>query len=231
MTSRRIARPAVVTGLSVLLLSGCAQGTYGVSTSTILSSIILVGEAIGSRTSSPDSRTTTTSGARRMPRSPAPTAIASRVLGTADTYVGTKYTWGGNTPKSGFDCSGFTKYVFAREGIQLPRTSREQVRAGQGVPLDFAAMLPGDIMLFAEPGEAISHVAIYVGSGVIIHSSSSGRGVRYDDLTTNRGEWYVQNMVAARRLTSNGRSLVQALSLLAIPGLPFDPPDRAPAPR
>lgn len=233
MTSRALIQPAGVTAGVLLLLSGCAQGSLSVSPSTVLSTVILAGEAIGSHTSSSDSRTSSSSRTSnaRIPRSPAATASAARVLGTADQYVGVRYTWGGNTPESGFDCSGFTKYVFARQGIQLPRTSREQARAGQGVALDFGALLPGDIMLFAEPDEAISHVAIYVGSGKIIHSSSGYGGVNYLDLNTSRGDWFVQNMVAARRLTANGRSLVQGLSYLTIPGLPFDPPDRAPAPR
>jgi cell wall-associated NlpC family hydrolase len=112
------------------------------------------------------------------------------------------YTWGGNTPESGFDCSGFTRYVFAKQGIQLPRTSRDQARAGQGVALDFAAFLPGDILLFAEPNEAISHVAIYVGDGRIIHSSSALGGVNYLDLRGDGGAWYVQSMVAVRRLAA-----------------------------
>ena len=228
MTSRASPRPVVLA--IVLLVSGCAQGTMGISPSTILSAVIMAGDAIGARTSSSDSRTTTSSRAP-IPRSPAPNATAARVLTTADQYVGVPYTWGGNTPQSGFDCSGFTKYVFAKQGIQLPRTSREQARAGQGVALDFGAMLPGDIMLFAEPGEAISHVAIYVGSGQIIHASSGGGGVGYTDLNTMRGDWFVQNMVVARRLTSHGRSLVQGLRYLTIPGLPFDPPDRSPPPR
>jgi cell wall-associated NlpC family hydrolase len=122
------------------------------------------------------------------------------VLDIADQYVGVRYTWGGNTPATGFDCSGFTKFVFARQGIQLPRTSREQAHAGQEVELDFDALLPGDILLFAEPGEAISHVAIYVGSGRIIQSSSAMGGVNYLDLQGDRGGWYLQSMVAARRL-------------------------------
>ena len=233
MTSRASFRPDVSAILAMLFVTGCAQGTMGVSTSTILSAVILAGDAIGARTTTTTSgsRTTTSSSRAPMPRSPAPTATASRVLTTADQYVGVPYTWGGNTPQSGFDCSGFTKYVFAKQGIQLPRTSREQSRAGQRVPLDFGAMLPGDIMLFAEPGEAISHVAIYVGSGQIIHASSGYGGVNYLDMSTYRGDWYVQNLVAVRRLTSNGRSLVQPLKSLTIPGLPFDPPDRAPAPR
>ena len=235
MTSRVRARPIGAVPLSLLLLSGCAQGTFGVSPSTILSAVIMAGDAMGSHSTSSDTRTTTTesrttspsSRARNLPRSPTPTAMANRVLGTADQYVGVPYTWGGNSPERGFDCSGFTRFVFGKQGIQLPRTSREQARAGLGVALDFGALLPGDIMLFAEPGEAISHVAIYVGSGEIIHSSSAGRGVRYDDLNTSRGDWFVQNMVAARRLTANGRSLVQPLGYLTIPGTPLDPPDKA----
>ncbi len=232
MTRSTPVQPRFASAIALLLVSGCAQGTFGVSPSTILNSVILAGEAIGTHGStSTGSSSGSSSRTRTIPNSPKATATASRVLGTADQYVGVKYTWGGNTPQSGFDCSGFTKWVFGKQGIQLPRTSREQSRAGQGVPLDFGAMVPGDIILFAEPGEAISHVAIYVGSGEIIHSSSGYHGVTYTDLNTRAGDWYVQNMVVVRRLTSNGKSLVQSLNFLTIPGLPFDPPDRAPAPR
>jgi peptidoglycan DL-endopeptidase CwlO len=228
MTSPAFLRRGGPAACFSLLLAGCAQGSYSISPTDVLSTVVLAGRVInagsGSSSSggSSDSRTSRTSSRARFPSSPAPTATVARVLNTADQYVGVKYTWGGNTPSSGFDCSGFTKYVFAKQGIALPRTSREQVRAGQGVPLDADAMLPGDIILFAEPGEAISHVAIYVGNGEIIHSSSAYKGVNYLDLNSSRGDWYVQNMVAVRRLTSNGRSLVQSLKSLTIPGLGFD---------
>jgi cell wall-associated NlpC family hydrolase len=200
MNSRVRVRPVVVVPLSLLILAACAQGTYSVSPGTILSTVILAGEAV-SRSGSSGSRTTTSGGSRaRIPRSPAPTAVARRVLDDADQFVGVPYVWGGNTPSSGFDCSGFTKFVFGRQGIGLPRTSREQAHAGRAVSVDFGAMIPGDIMLFAEPDEAISHVAIYVGSGRIIHSSSAMGGVRYLDLDGDRAGWYVQNLVAVRRL-------------------------------
>ena len=193
-------RPIAVVPSAMLVLSACAQGTLAVSPSTIYDGVVLAGRVInagsGSRTSSGSSRGSSTA---RIPRSPAASAAASRVLNTADQYVGVPYVWGGNTPK-GFDCSGFTKYVFARQGISLPRTSREQARAGDGVPLDFDSIRPGDLLLFAEPGEAISHVAIYVGSGRIIHASSAMGGVNYLDLDGSRGGWYVQNLVAVRRV-------------------------------
>ena len=202
MTQRlpRVSHPALAS--SLLLLTGCAQGMVTLSPSTVLSTVVMIGDAVGARTRSSGSSGSGASGSSgvRIPRSPAPTATAARVLETADQYIGIPYTWGGNTPASGFDCSGFTKYVFAKQGIQLPRTSREQARAGQGVALDFAAFLPGDILLFAEPNEAISHVAIYVGDGRIIHSSSALGGVNYLDLRGDGGAWYVQSMVAVRRL-------------------------------
>ena len=200
MASRSIIETGFVAALCALVLSGCAQGSFGVPPGTVLSAIILAGGRAGSSSTPTDSRTSTSRA--RLPASPAPTAIASRVLSTADENVGVKYTWGGNTPKTGFDCSGFTKYVFAQQGIQLPRTSREQAGAGQRVSLDFKSLRPGDIMLFAESGEVISHVAIYVGNGRIIHSSSGYGGVNYLDLNTSAGDWYVQSLVAVRRLTA-----------------------------
>src|SRR3954470_23565664 len=193
-------RPLTVVPSAMLVLSACAQGTLAVSPGTILDGVILAGRVINSGSSSSLSGGASRgSSGVRMPRSPAPTAAAARVLGTADRYVGVPYVWGGSTP-NGFDCSGFTKYVFAKNGVALPRTSREQARVGDAAPLDYGAMLPGDILLFAEPGEAVSHVAIYVGSGRIIHASSAAGEVSYLDLDGSRGAWYVQNLVAVRRL-------------------------------
>jgi cell wall-associated NlpC family hydrolase len=128
----------------------------------------------------------------------APPNVHGDVVGIAMRYLGVPYVWGGSTPR-GFDCSGFTKYVFAEHGIALPRTSREQSRVGRAVAADFRSLRPGDLMFFAERGEAISHVAIYAGNGEIIHSSSSNGGVGYTDLNSG-GDWFVVNFVAARRV-------------------------------
>ena len=206
MTPRLLSLSRAAAASSLLLLSGCAQGMISVSPSQVISAAVMIGEAVdaagrSSRSGGPSgSSGSSGSSGVHIPRSPAPTASAARVLQTADRYVGVPYVWGGNTPESGFDCSGFTKYVFAKQGISLPRTSREQARAGHGVSLDFGAFEPGDLLLFAEPNEAVSHVAIYVGDGRIIHASSAGGEVGYLDLDGDRGAWYVQNMVAVRRL-------------------------------
>jgi cell wall-associated NlpC family hydrolase len=209
---------AVSAPLCLLAVTGCAQPVLtsrsaGGVAGEILSSIVLSGAA-----SAPSST-----------GRPAP--AASRVLTTAEQFLGVPYKWGGSSPASGFDCSGYVKYVYGRQGVQLPRTSREQAGAGVKVTPRVTSLRQGDLMLFAEARKPISHVAIYAGGGRIIHSSSSGGGVRYDDLGTKRGQWYVQHMVAARRLAVDGRSLVQSLRSLTIPNLPFDPPDGAPPPR
>ncbi len=172
-------------------------------------------------------------GGRPPSRDPGPArtggAPAARVLATADDYLGVPYRWGGTSPRTGFDCSGYVQYVYRREGVELPRTSRQQAVAGQGRPTRWDAAGPGDLVMFAEPGEAISHVAFYAGDGRILHSTSSGGGVRFDDLGTRRGRWYRERLVAVRRVSGRGPAV--ARGLLASMGLataPLDPPDRAP---
>jgi cell wall-associated NlpC family hydrolase len=127
-------------------------------------------------------------------------ASAAGVLATAKRYLGTKYRYGGESPASGFDCSGFVQYVFGRNGVTLPRTSREQATAGKAAPLKVESLVPGDLLLFASTGTTINHVAIYVGDNRILHASAGAGGVVYDDLSTPRGKWYLQRHVASRRI-------------------------------
>jgi peptidoglycan DL-endopeptidase CwlO len=171
---------------------------------------------------------------------PAPTAstTAAVILPTADRYVGVKYTWGGTSPKTGFDCSGYTQYVFAKHGVRIPRTSRAQVAAGTRVAPDLNALRPGDLIMFADKGRPISHVAIYAGNRRIIHSTKSGGGVRYDNLSTQRGAWFRNHMVAARRVAAGTqgerivRDLVKELRASGIRvDFPLDLGDFAPKPR
>lgn len=145
---------------------------------------------------------------------PTSTRSAAVVLPTAERYIGVKYKWGGTSPTSGFDCSGYTQYVFAKHGVQLPRTSRAQAAVGERVRLDYNYLRTGDLIMFASPGQAISHVAIYAGDKRIIHSSKSGAGVRYDKLNSQRGAWFEQNAVVARRIgtAAQGRGIVRDLT-------------------
>jgi len=154
---------------------------------------------------------------------------ARRAVETGDEYLGVPYKWGGSTPR-GFDCSGFVKYVYRENGVNLPRTSRQMAHAGRSVPARLRSLREGDLMLFTGKKGVISHVALYAGNNQILHSSSSGHGVRYDDLSSKRGRYYVNHFVRARRVTENGRSLVQSLALLLkeYPFDHYDPPDNAP---
>jgi cell wall-associated NlpC family hydrolase len=131
---------------------------------------------------------------------------------------------------SGFDCSGFVQYVYAQQGVELPRTSRQMAAAGIAVEPSTRSLAVGDLMLFQQGGQ-ISHVAIYAGNHRFIHSSSSGHGVRYDDLDSRRGKWFADHMVAARRVAGDGRILVNAFAGGTAIGFDrFDPPDSAPPP-
>ncbi len=156
---------------------------------------------------------------------------ARRVVPSAERYIGVPYVYGGTSPVTGFDCSGFVQYVYGEQGVSLPRTSRQMSASGRGVSPTPSAMVAGDLMLFTQNGR-ISHVALYAGGGRFIHSSSSGGGVRYDDLGTQRGRWFSDHLVEVRRVSENGRTIANALTgAMAIAFDHFDPPDMAPRAR
>ncbi len=156
---------------------------------------------------------------------------APRVVGAAEQYVGTPYRYGGTSPTIGFDCSGFTQFVFRQEGVALPRTAAEQAQVGAPVAPDWRAVQAGDLVMFEEGGR-IGHVAIYAGRNRIIHSTASGGGVRFDDLSTERGQWFIDHMVAARRVLPDPSGLLLDLSrgFADGAGLRLDAPDLAPKP-
>lgn len=107
---------------------------------------------------------------------------ADTLLRFADKYLGTPYRYGGSTP-SGFDCSGFTSYVYRNAlGISLPRTSREQSVTYSRVGT-ISELQKGDLVFFGSGG-SVSHVGIYAGDGKFIHSPHTGSSVKYDTLTS-----------------------------------------------
>ena len=106
---------------------------------------------------------------------------ANAVLFRAMSLVGTPYRWGGNTPDSGFDCSGLVGYVFRdAAGLALPRQSSAIAALG-GAPIALRSLLSGDLVFFAS-GREIDHVGIYVGEGRFVHAPNRGGTVRLDDL-------------------------------------------------
>ncbi len=121
------------------------------------------------------------------------TTKGATVVGTANKYLGYKYVYGGASPSTGFDCSGFTYYVFKQHGISLNRTAAGQY--SNGVSVEKVNLQPGDLVMFGKSG--INHVGIYIGGGRMIHSANPSRGVTTD--TINSGYYYT-NYVGARRV-------------------------------
>lgn len=119
---------------------------------------------------------------------------ASDIVRTAFAYRGTPYHYGG-TGRRGFDCSGFTRYVYARKGILLPHSAEEQFHVGRKVPA--GELKQGDLVFFHTTRRGISHVGIYVGNGRFVHASSAGGSVRVDSLTSG---YYRERFRGARRV-------------------------------
>ena len=141
--------------------------------------------------------------------------IERRVLDTAKRYLGTRYRMGGTKP-SAFDCSGFVRHVFARHGVALPRTAREQALIGTPVVVGLDSLRAGDLLFFRTSRGRAGHVAMYVGNGRIIHASAGSRRVRYDDLASPRGRWFAEHLSGVRRvlLLTSDRSDATLLSEL-----------------
>lgn len=141
---------------------------------------------------------TTSSRSQEEPRSATTTtaqASSNNVVQVAESYEGSRYVSGGSSP-SGFDCSGFTQYVYGKCGITLSRTSYTQ--ATQGTAVGKSELQPGDLLLFHYYGSSsIGHVGIYVGNGKFIHAANSNRGVVYDSIESG---YYADNYAGARRL-------------------------------
>ena len=111
-----------------------------------------------------------------IPKAP---GSASPIINTALSLRGSPSTAGGAAP-SGFDCSGFTRYVFAQHGVQLPRTSADQYREGHSVDPD--ELQPGDLVFFATSGPGPSHVGVAIGDGQFVHAPNRRSSVRIDAL-------------------------------------------------
>jgi len=119
-------------------------------------------------------------------------ADAYALTGTALALRGVPYRNGGSDP-SGFDCSGFVRYVFAQHGLSLPRTVPEQFRAGRAVA---GPLQPGDLVFFATTERSASHVGIALGSDEFVHAPSSTGVVRVERLSS---AYWSSRYLGARR--------------------------------
>lgn len=120
---------------------------------------------------------------------------AEGIVSTAQSFLGGAYVSGGTSP-SGFDCSGFTQYVYKQNGITIARTSSAQ--ANNGTPVSRENLQPGDLVYFNNgAGGSIGHVGIYVGNGQFIHAANANRGIVYDTIESG---YYSTYYAGARRM-------------------------------
>ena len=124
---------------------------------------------------------------------------AGDVVVGALNMIGVRYRWGGNTPDSGLDCSGFVRYVFQDTlGMSLPRRAEEMSRVGEKVSM--SNLKPGDLVFFNTMRRTFSHVGIYIGDNKFVHSPSTGSTIRVDDL--DDGYWE-KRFTGARRVETS----------------------------
>lgn len=123
-------------------------------------------------------------------------ANVKSLLSLAQQYLGTPYKYGGATPKTGFDCSGFVQWLYGQQGISLPRTTFQQVKSGQGVSK--ANLRPGDILFFEPTKAGPGHEGLYIGNGKFIEAPHTGANIRISSLS-GRSDY-----VGARRIIEDG---------------------------
>lgn len=149
---------------------------------------------------------------------------ADGVLGQAQefalralSFIGVRYKWGGNSPDTGFDCSGLIRYVYSQiTGQALPRNAHDLSAVGETV--DRTELQPGDLVFFNTLRRAFSHVGIYVGDGKFIHSPKPGAQVRVENMSIS---YWASRFDGARRVASSGNTLTNQTRQTAL--LPAQP--------
>jgi cell wall-associated NlpC family hydrolase len=120
--------------------------------------------------------------------------LRKEIVKTANQFIGVRYRWGGQSSDTGFDCSGLTMVVYRLNGLELPRSSRQQWKAGR--PVHPGQMSKGDLVFFATAGDGrVSHVGIYIGNNKFLHAPSSGRKIRISSMSN---EYYKSRYLGGR---------------------------------
>lgn len=119
--------------------------------------------------------------------------LRNEIIGTANRFLGVPYRWGGTSPESGFDCSGLSMVVYHLNGLNLPRTSREQWKAGS--PVNRGHLSKGDLVFFDTRGRGrVSHVGIYIGGNKFVHAPAAGKRIGIESLSNG---YYKRRYVGA----------------------------------
>ena len=116
------------------------------------------------------------------------------VLQYAKKFLGNPYVWGGTSLTNGCDCSGFAQQIFANFGYILPRTSRQQAKAGTRIPVQEAK--PGDLLFYQRESGFIYHVMIYLGDGKIIHAGSEATGIQISDFNYEKSTEFAVRVIS-----------------------------------
>jgi cell wall-associated NlpC family hydrolase len=120
--------------------------------------------------------------------------LRKEIVKTANQFIGVRYRWGGQSSDTGFDCSGLTMVVYRLNGLELPRSSRQQWKAGR--PVYLKQLLKGDLVFFATTGGGrVSHVGIYIGNNKFLHAPSSGRKIGISSMSN---KYYKSRYLGAR---------------------------------
>ena len=119
--------------------------------------------------------------------------MGEKIVETAKLYLGCRYTWGGMSPETGFDCSGLVNYVYNQYGYSLHRVAQD-IYDNDGLSVPEHDLKPGDILCFGSSGSSITHVGIYIGDGLFIHASTSTTGVIISTLSSRN------NFIGAKRV-------------------------------
>jgi cell wall-associated NlpC family hydrolase len=121
--------------------------------------------------------------------------VRYKLAKVAHTFLGLPYRWGEMSERRGVDCSGLVKMLFARLHIELPRSSREQIQAGERVAKE--DMEIGDLVFFSSDGRNPTHVGVYIGNGRFLHAEQKAGHVIISNLSQ---PWYAQRFLGARRV-------------------------------
>jgi len=138
-------------------------------------------------------------GEKIIPTAPAPDPnlpLGKQIADYGVEFVGIRYKWGGNSPSTGFDCSGFVTYIMRQYNINLTRTASGQYK-DNGTHILKSDLVPGDLVFFSSNGRTVTHVGIYIGDGKFVHASGSLVGVIVSDLDS---VYYTRSWWGAKRV-------------------------------